>query len=62
MIINFLTPLRNFWKDVPINDILIERFINLGFAELNEEKGKYEINERGTNLLFIYIEQITNNK
>ena len=59
LIIDFLAPLHGFWEDMPIDDPLIEQFISLEYAELDESKGKYEINEKGVDKLYPYIEQIT---
>ena len=47
LIIDFLAPLHGFWEDMPIDDPLIEQFISLEYAELDESKGKYEINKKG---------------
>ncbi len=60
LIIDFFTPLHGFWKEIPIKDALITDFIACGYAELDEEKGKYEISESGVDFLFPYIEQIAN--
>ena len=58
LIVDFLAPLHGFWEDMPIDDPLIEQFISLEYAELDESKGKYEINEKGVEKLYPYIEQI----
>ena len=59
LIIDFLAPLHGFWEDMPIDDPLIEQFISLEYTELDESKGKYEINEKGVDKLYPYIEKIT---
>ena len=58
LIIDFLAPLHGFWEDMPIKDPLIEQFISLEYAELDESKRKYEINKKGVDKLYPYIEQI----
>ena len=59
LIIDFLAPLHGFWEDMPIDDPIIEQFISLEYAELDESKGKYEINKKGVDKLYPYIEKIT---
>lgn len=52
LIIDFLYTLHGFCEDMPIDDPLIEQFISLEFAELDESKRKYEINKKGIDKLY----------
>ena len=59
LILAFLYTVHGFWADIPIDDPLIEEFISSGYADLDQEQGKYEINEQGTKKLYPHIEEIT---
>ena len=60
LIVDFRHIRRNFWKELSIEDPLVRRFIDAGYAILDEEyPEKYVLNKNGEDFLHTYIKQIS---
>ena len=60
LILDFRHFPAGFWKDIPIEDPLVNRFIEGGYATLDSERQeKYELNSVGADLLHTYIASIS---
>lgn len=60
LILDFRQFPTGFWKDRPIENPLVIRFIEEGYASLDTEyQEKYVLNNKGADLLHIYIKQIS---
>lgn len=60
LILDFRHFPAGFWKDVPIEDPLVNQFIESGYATLDSERQeKYELNNEGADLLHTYIASIS---
>ena len=60
LILDFRYVPVGYWKDIPIEDPLVCRFIKEGYAALDAERQeKYELNDKGADFLHIYIERIS---
>lgn len=62
LILDFYQFPHGFWKDVPIEDPLVNQFIEEGYVTLDiERQEKYELNDKGKDILHPYIEDISIN-
>ena len=60
LILDFRHFPAGFWKDIPIEDPLVNRFIDNGYATLDlERQEKYELNNEGADLLHTHIANIS---
>lgn len=60
LILDFRQFPTGFWKDIPIEDQLVNQFIEEGYATLDSERQeKYELNNKGADFLHTYIEHIS---
>lgn len=60
LILDFRHFPAGFWKDIPIEDPLVNQFIECGYATLDPERQeKYELNNEGADLLHTYIASIS---
>ena len=60
LILDFRHFPAGFWKDMPIEDPLVNRFIDGGYATLDlERQEKYELNNEGADLLHTHIASIS---
>lgn len=60
LILDFRHFPAGFWKDIPMEDPLVNQFIESGYATLDSERQeKYELNNDGADLLHTYIASIS---